>query len=79
MEGNTGALKPVHGTITSLADDSLNLAKWDPAIAIPRPSELMKLSKSTISELVPDSRIPSVLQHSSRFWRGRHAIQPKRS
>lgn len=33
----------------SLADGCLNLAKWDPAIAVPSSSELTKLSRSTIS------------------------------
>jgi len=33
----------------SLADDCLNLAKWDPVIVVPNPSERMKPSKSAIS------------------------------
>ena len=60
MEGDTSTIKPVHGTIMSLADDCLNLAKWDPAVAVPSPSERMKLSRSKTSEFVPHNHIPSV-------------------
>ncbi|KAF8331849.1 nucleoporin Nup186/Nup192/Nup205 [Cantharellus anzutake] len=42
------ALKPIHVTIVSLARDCLNLAKWDPAIAVPSAGERTGLTQSAV-------------------------------